>query len=89
MSLFLYAIFVSWKNETIHEWLKAGIPREKLVLGMSAYGRILKIKDQNDLCPSTGTPINGTIKMMFYQKEKGLISKNICVYVHILIDINI
>ena len=42
----------------VKQWLKTSIPREKILLGMSSYGRSFAVKeDEKNLCNSSRLPI--------------------------------
>lgn len=59
----------------MQEWLKTNIPHEKLLLGVSSYGRTFTLKDENELCPSINTSIDGLGFDGYVALEKGFFSK--------------
>jgi chitinase len=51
-------------------WLKY-VPAEKLVLGVSSYGRSFKLKEGYEACPLTDTPVKGVGTAGRFTREDG------------------
>ncbi|CAF0791621.1 unnamed protein product [Brachionus calyciflorus] len=54
-------------------WM-AHIPAEKLVLGLSAYGRSFKLKEGFESCPLTDTPVSGAGSDGKFSREAGFLT---------------
>ena len=54
-------------------WLK-NIPKEKLIMGISAYGRSFKLREGFESCPLTDTPSIGPGTSGKYSNENGFLS---------------
>lgn len=70
-------------------WLSA-VPPEKLVLGLSAYGRSFKLREGFESCPLTDTPVSSAGSLGKYSREAGFLSKiNLLNFLFKKIDLNI
>jgi chitinase len=54
----------------VRYWLKY-VPPEKLVLGVSSYGRSFKLREGFESCPLTDTPVSGVGTAGKYTREDG------------------
>ena len=63
-----------FKNWAVKKYLSHQVPAEKLVLGLSAYGRSFTLKPGFDACPLTDTPVDGPAESGLYSREKGFMS---------------
>lgn len=52
-------------------WLNKGASKEKLVLGLAAYGRSFNLQDQNNF--GVGAPATGAGPMGIYVRENGFL----------------
>ena len=57
----------------VKKWLTQ-VPAEKLVLGMSAYGRSFELKPGFESCPLTDTPVKGYGIQGVYSRENGFLT---------------
>ena len=47
----------SFKDGVVKQWLDTGISKDKLMLGLASFGRSFVLKNGNDKCPMTNSPI--------------------------------
>lgn len=62
---------VDW---SIRKWLSMGVPRNKLIVGLPAYGRSFKLKSDFKSCPVHGIPASGPADKGIYTREIGFLS---------------
>lgn len=60
-------------DHAVKVWL-TGVPKEKLILGLSSYGRSFKIKPGFESCPLVDTPNDGAGTKGIYTREDGFLS---------------
>ena len=60
------------KDHAVKVWL-TGVPKEKLILGLSSYGRSFKIKPGFESCPLVDTPNDGAGTKGIYTREDGFL----------------
>ena len=63
-------------DHALQLWLD-NVPPEKLVLGISSYGRSFKLKNGFESCPLTDTPIHSAGSSGKYSREEGFLSKHL------------
>lgn len=60
-----------FQDEAVQGWISTGISRDKLILGLSAYGRSFQIENQYDSCPGIRTPVSGIAQKHYHLLERG------------------
>ncbi|XP_026445705.1 class V chitinase-like [Papaver somniferum] len=63
----------------IQKWIEAGVPREKLVMGLPLHGRTWKLSDQNNHgigAPAVGTGPEDDINSRGYMKYHNVVTFN-------------
>ena len=59
------------KDWAVQYWIDQGAPKDKLILGLSFYGRSFKLQYGFESCPITETPVISGGKAGDYTREKG------------------
>ena len=67
-------MLVELKDGPVKRWMQS-VPKEKLIMGIPAYGRSFKLREGFESCPLTDTPSVGPGTKGQYSKEKGFLSK--------------
>ena len=60
------------KNWAVNYWIEQGMPKEKISMGLAAYGRTFKLV--NDFDTYVGAPSSGPGEAGKYTREPGFLS---------------
>jgi GH18 family chitinase len=69
ISLLLFFLFKNW---AVNYWIQQGMPKEKISMGLAAYGRTFKLVNISDT--DIGAPSSGPGEPGKYTKEAGFLA---------------